>query len=44
MINGKVFMADYTPELREETTIGDLLISNNSEEGLYLSSEKIEKI
>ena len=43
MINGKVFMADYTPELREETTIGDLLISNNSEEGLYLSSEKIEK-
>ena len=43
MINGKVFMADYTPELRKETTIGDLLISNNSEEGLYLSSEKIEK-
>lgn len=43
MINGKVFMADYTPELREETTIGDLLISNNSEERLYLSSEKIEK-
>lgn len=43
MINGKVFMADYTPELREETTIRDLLISNNSEEGLYLSSEKIEK-
>ncbi len=43
MINGKVFMADYTPELREETTIGDLLISNNSEEGLYLSYEKIQK-
>lgn len=43
MVNGKVFMADYTPEFREETTIGDLLISNNSDEGLYLSSEKIEK-
>lgn len=43
MVNGKVFMADYTPDCRKETTIGDLLISNNSDEGLYLSSEKIEK-
>lgn len=43
MVDGKVFMADYTPEFREETTIGDLLISNNSDEELYLSSEKIEK-
>ena len=43
MVNGKVFMADYTPEFREVTTIGDLLISNNSDESLYLSSEMIEK-
>lgn len=43
MVNGKVFMADYTPKFRKETTIGDLLISNNSDKRLYLSSEKIEK-
>lgn len=43
MLNGKVFMADYTPKFRAETTIGDLLIPNNSDEELYLSSEKIEK-
>lgn len=43
MINGKVFMADYTPDFRKETTIGDLLISNNNDESLYLSLEKIEK-
>ncbi|RDW99356.1 DNA cytosine methyltransferase [Gardnerella vaginalis] len=43
MLNGKVFMADYTPKFRKKTTIGDLLISNNSDEGLYLSTEKIEK-
>ncbi|MBM7550936.1 DNA (cytosine-5-)-methyltransferase [Peptoniphilus gorbachii] len=43
MVNGKVFMADYTPKFRKETTIGDLLISNNNDKGLYLSSDKIEK-
>lgn len=43
MVNGKVFMADYIPKCRKETTIGDLLIANNSDEGLYISSEKIEK-
>ena len=43
MVNGKVFMADYTPKFRKETTVGDLLISNNSDKRLYLSSEKIEK-
>lgn len=43
MVNGKVFMADYIPKCRKETTIGDLLIENNSDEGLYISSEKIEK-
>ena len=43
MLDGKVFMADYIPKCRKETTIGDLLISNNSDEGLYINSEKIEK-
>lgn len=43
MVDGKVFMADYIPKSRKEETIGDLLISNINDEGLYLSSEKIEK-
>lgn len=43
MIEGKVYMADYIPEYRKEITIGDILISNNGEENLYLGSEKIEK-
>lgn len=43
MIERNVFMADYTPEYRRKTTIGDLLISNIEDEELYLSSEKIEK-
>lgn len=43
MVNGKVFMADYIPNFRKETTIADLLIANNSDEGLYIDSEKIEE-
>ena len=43
MLDGKVFMADYQPEIREEKVIGDLLIKNINEEALYLSPEKIEK-
>lgn len=43
MANGKVFMADYIPDFRKETIIRDLLISNNSDEILYLSLEEIEK-
>lgn len=43
MLDGKVFMADYQPEIREEKVIGDLLIKNINDEALYLSPEKIEK-
>lgn len=43
MLDGKIFMADYQPEIREEKIIGDLLIKNINEEALYLSPEKIEK-
>ncbi|WP_304140418.1 DNA (cytosine-5-)-methyltransferase [Finegoldia magna] len=43
MVDGKVFMADYIPKSRKKATIGALLISNINDEGLYLSSEKIEK-
>lgn len=43
MVNGEVYMADYTPTRREEKTLGDLLISNIDDENLYLSPEKIEK-
>lgn len=43
MIDGKVFMVDYTPKQRREKTIRDLLISNIDDESLYLSPEKIEK-
>lgn len=42
MLDGKVFMADYQPEIREEKPIGDLLIRNIKDESLYLCSEKIE--
>lgn len=43
MLDGKIFMADYQPEIREEKVIGDLLIKNINEEALYLSPEKIDK-
>lgn len=43
MVNGKVWMADYVPKIRKETTIGDLLIPNIENEELYLDPIKIEK-
>ena len=43
MIDGRVFMTDYIPESRKETTIGELLISAINNKDLYLSSEEIEK-
>lgn len=43
MVDGKVFMADYIPKSRRETTIRELLISDINNEEFYLSSEKIKK-
>ena len=43
MIDGKVFMTDYIPKTRMETTLGDLLIPNLENKELYLTPEKIEK-
>lgn len=42
-LNGNVYMADYTSELRKEFTIEDLIIKNIEREELYLNDEKIEK-
>ncbi len=43
MINGEVFMADYTPKTRREMTLGELVIPNLEDEGFYLTTEKIIK-
>lgn len=43
MIDGQVYMADYKPKLRKENTLEKIIKPNETDENLYLSSEKIEK-
>lgn len=43
MIDGKVYMADYIPEVRKEFTIENLIIKNIQDEKFYLNDEKIGK-
>lgn len=43
MIEGKVFMANYIPKTRKETTLGELVIHNVKDKELYLTPKKIEK-
>lgn len=43
MIDGKVYMSNYTPKIRKQTTLEKILEPNLESDVLYLSSEKIEK-
>lgn len=43
MLEGQVYMADYEPELRKNSTLGEIIEHNVEDENLYLSSEKIKK-
>lgn len=43
MVNGNVHMADYTPKVRKEFVIENIIIKNMKDEKFYLSDEKIEK-
>ncbi|UEB33814.1 DNA (cytosine-5-)-methyltransferase [Finegoldia magna] len=43
VVNANIYMADYTPEVREESTIENLIINNLEDEKFYLNDEKIEK-
>ena len=42
-IAGRVFMADYIPKTRKESSLGELLVPNIENKELYLTPEKIEK-
>lgn len=43
MVNGNVHLADYTPKVRKEFVIENIIIKNMKDEKFYLSDEKIEK-
>lgn len=43
MVNGKVFMADFTAELRETQTLKEIIEPDEKDETLYLTPEKEAK-
>lgn len=43
MVNGNVHMADYTPKVRKESVIENIIIKNMKDEKFYLNDEKIKK-
>lgn len=43
MINGQVFMTDFIAEIREATTLQEVIVPDAEDETLYLTQEKEEK-
>ena len=43
MVDGEVFMADYHPQIEKATPLNSIVSSNETDETLYLTEEKIQK-